>query len=179
MRAPPALKRGERFRIGSHTMRTVLYSLSLLLSFYVRAGAAEFKGITMGLVSTSWNTQLPPAVAQQAGFDIEPDEQRQGGGQQQAPGFISEPQQKRLWAIARDSRGPSGAWSDEDVRALLAKYECFVEGDVPGERLPSTGAIPKDKYERIVDDIKAGRKVPVERQERAFAGDPEAQGAGG
>jgi len=28
----------------------------------------EFKGITMGLVSTSWNTQLPPAVAQQAGF---------------------------------------------------------------------------------------------------------------
>lgn len=25
--------------------------------------AADFKGITLGLVSTSWNTQLPPAVA--------------------------------------------------------------------------------------------------------------------
>jgi ABC-type nitrate/sulfonate/bicarbonate transport system substrate-binding protein len=30
--------------------------------------AADFKGITLGLVSTSWNTQLPPAVAQRAGF---------------------------------------------------------------------------------------------------------------
>jgi ABC-type nitrate/sulfonate/bicarbonate transport system substrate-binding protein len=30
--------------------------------------AAEFKGITLGLVSTSWDTQLAPVVAQQAGF---------------------------------------------------------------------------------------------------------------
>ena len=32
------------------------------------APAAEFKGITLGLVSVSWNTQLPPAIAQKAGF---------------------------------------------------------------------------------------------------------------
>jgi NitT/TauT family transport system substrate-binding protein len=30
--------------------------------------AADFRGITLGLVSTSWNTQLPPAVAQRGGF---------------------------------------------------------------------------------------------------------------
>lgn len=30
--------------------------------------ASEFTGITLGLVSTSWNTQLPPAVAERAGF---------------------------------------------------------------------------------------------------------------
>ena len=30
--------------------------------------AAQFKGITLGLGSVSWNTQLPPAIAQQAGF---------------------------------------------------------------------------------------------------------------
>ena len=32
------------------------------------AYSAEFKGITLGLVSVSWNTQLPPAIAQKAGF---------------------------------------------------------------------------------------------------------------
>jgi len=32
------------------------------------AQSAEFKGITLGLVSVSWNTQLPPAIAQKAGF---------------------------------------------------------------------------------------------------------------
>jgi NitT/TauT family transport system substrate-binding protein len=30
--------------------------------------AGEFQGVTVGLVSTSWNTQLPAAVAQRAGF---------------------------------------------------------------------------------------------------------------
>jgi len=30
--------------------------------------AAEFKGVTLGLLSVSWNTQLPPAIAQKAGF---------------------------------------------------------------------------------------------------------------
>jgi len=49
-------------------MRTVLLASLLLLALGVSVRAAEFKGITMGLVSTSWNTQLPPAVAQQAGF---------------------------------------------------------------------------------------------------------------
>jgi ABC-type nitrate/sulfonate/bicarbonate transport system substrate-binding protein len=49
-------------------MRTVILSSVLLLVFSASVRAAEFRGITMGLVSTSWNTQLPPAVAQQAGF---------------------------------------------------------------------------------------------------------------
>jgi len=49
-------------------MRTVILSSVLLLVFSASIRAAEFRGITMGLVSTSWNTQLPPAVAQQAGF---------------------------------------------------------------------------------------------------------------
>ena len=49
-------------------MRIVILSSLLLLVFSASVRAAEFKGITMGLVSTSWNTQLPPAVARQAEF---------------------------------------------------------------------------------------------------------------
>ena len=49
-------------------MRAIFFTIIFLLCLSNRIGAAEFRGITMGLVSTSWNTQLPPAVAQQAGF---------------------------------------------------------------------------------------------------------------
>jgi ABC-type nitrate/sulfonate/bicarbonate transport system substrate-binding protein len=34
----------------------------------ISVDAADFKGVTLGLVSTSWDTQLAPVVAQQAGF---------------------------------------------------------------------------------------------------------------
>ncbi|MDP2605749.1 MAG: ABC transporter substrate-binding protein [Deltaproteobacteria bacterium] len=44
--------------------------LSLLFLFFcaTRVGAAELREITLGLVSANWSTQLPIAVAQQAGF---------------------------------------------------------------------------------------------------------------
>ena len=49
-------------------MKTVLRAGFLFLCLTGSARGAEFTGITLGLGSTSWNTQLPPAVAQQAGF---------------------------------------------------------------------------------------------------------------
>jgi len=49
-------------------MRQILLAIFTLLMVASTARPAEFKGVTMGLVSTSWNTQLPQAVAQQAGF---------------------------------------------------------------------------------------------------------------
>ena len=44
--------------------------LSLLFLFFCAPGveAAELREITLGLVSPNWSTQLPIAVAQQAGF---------------------------------------------------------------------------------------------------------------
>jgi len=47
------------------------YALSIFALISIIAGpveAGEFRGVTLGLVSVSWNTQLPQAVAQQAGF---------------------------------------------------------------------------------------------------------------
>jgi NitT/TauT family transport system substrate-binding protein len=49
-------------------MRQILLAIFTLLILASTAQPAEFKGITLGLVSTSWNTQLPAAVAQRAGF---------------------------------------------------------------------------------------------------------------
>jgi len=49
-------------------VRQILLAIFTLLIVASTAQPAEFKGITMGLVSTSWNTQLPAAVAQRAGF---------------------------------------------------------------------------------------------------------------
>ena len=49
-------------------MKTILCAALLFLCPTASARGAEFTGITMGLGSTSWNTQLPAAVAQQAGF---------------------------------------------------------------------------------------------------------------
>lgn len=45
-----------------------LLLLILLATAAASAAASEFHGVTLGLVSTSWNTQLPPAVAERAGF---------------------------------------------------------------------------------------------------------------
>ena len=51
-------------------MKTALQSFAMILLIAAAApvAASEFKGITLGLVSTSWNTQLPPAVTERAGF---------------------------------------------------------------------------------------------------------------
>jgi len=51
-------------------MKIVLQNFAMILLMAVAAplAASEFRGITLGLVSTSWNTQLPPAVAERAGF---------------------------------------------------------------------------------------------------------------
>jgi ABC-type nitrate/sulfonate/bicarbonate transport system substrate-binding protein len=49
-------------------MKAILCAALLFLCLTASARGAEFTGITMGLGSTSWNTQLPAAVAQQAGF---------------------------------------------------------------------------------------------------------------
>ena len=49
-------------------MKAIFCAVLLFLCLTASAGGAEFTGITMGLGSTSWNTQLPAAVAQQAGF---------------------------------------------------------------------------------------------------------------
>ncbi len=51
-------------------MKIVLQNFAMILVMAVAAplAASEFRGITLGLVSTSWNTQLPPAVAERAGF---------------------------------------------------------------------------------------------------------------
>jgi ABC-type nitrate/sulfonate/bicarbonate transport system substrate-binding protein len=51
-------------------MIALIAALVLFVSslFVTQLRADEFKGITLGLVSTSWDTQLAPVVAQQAGF---------------------------------------------------------------------------------------------------------------
>lgn len=54
-------------------MKAIFCAALLLLCLTASARGAEFTGITMGLGSTSWNTQLPAAVAQQAGFFKEQD----------------------------------------------------------------------------------------------------------
>jgi NitT/TauT family transport system substrate-binding protein len=56
--------------IGRMCFAIVLLGLSCLV-LVNRTNAAEFEGITLGLVSPSWNTQLPSAVAQKAGFFTE------------------------------------------------------------------------------------------------------------
>lgn len=71
---------------------------------------------------------------------------RQEGEGQDAGGdvaVISEPQEKRLWAIARGQ-----AWDQNDVKALLTKYG-----------IASSKEIPRSKYEEIVDKIKAEKKA--------------------
>ena len=51
-------------------MKPLLFGLGAMfvLIASLSAHSAEFKGITLGLSSVSWNTQLPPAIAQKAGF---------------------------------------------------------------------------------------------------------------
>ena len=51
-------------------IRHLFFGLGAIFSLIAlpSAQSAEFKGITLGLVSVSWNTQLPPAIAQKAGF---------------------------------------------------------------------------------------------------------------
>jgi ABC-type nitrate/sulfonate/bicarbonate transport system substrate-binding protein len=57
------------FAQGGTMVRIFLASVFFwLCSATTQLNAADFKGITLGLVSTSWDTLLPPAVAQQAGF---------------------------------------------------------------------------------------------------------------
>jgi ABC-type nitrate/sulfonate/bicarbonate transport system substrate-binding protein len=50
------------------TVRILFLVLLALVSLPGHVAAANFTGITLGLVSTSWNTQLPSAVATRAGF---------------------------------------------------------------------------------------------------------------
>jgi NitT/TauT family transport system substrate-binding protein len=50
------------------TVRILFLVLLALVSLRGHVPAASFTGITLGLVSTSWNTQLPSAVATRAGF---------------------------------------------------------------------------------------------------------------
>lgn len=67
-------------------------------------------------------------------------------GEGQAGGniaFISESQEKRLWAIARGQ-----LWAQDDVKALLAKHD-----------IASTKEIPRAKYDVIVDAIKVEKKA--------------------
>ena len=49
-------------------MKAIFCAALLFLCLTASARGDEFTGITMGLGSTTWNTQLPAAVAQQAGF---------------------------------------------------------------------------------------------------------------
>lgn len=49
-------------------VRILFLILLALVSLPGHVAAANFTGITLGLVSTSWNTQLPSAVATRAGF---------------------------------------------------------------------------------------------------------------
>jgi hypothetical protein len=63
---------------------------------------------------------------------------------QQSDGPISEPQQKRLWAIAREQ-----LWSQDDVKALLASLG-----------VEHTKDLPPLKYEGVIQTIKAEKKRP-------------------
>lgn len=49
-------------------VRILFLVLLAMVSLPGHMAAANFTGITLGLVSTSWNTQLPSAVATRAGF---------------------------------------------------------------------------------------------------------------
>jgi NitT/TauT family transport system substrate-binding protein len=52
------------------SIRHLFFGIAAIFSLIAlpSAQSAEFRGITLGLVSVSWNTQLPPAIAQKAGF---------------------------------------------------------------------------------------------------------------
>lgn len=79
-------------------------------------------------------------------------EQSDEDGDQRAPGAaapdaaISEPQVKRLWAIAREQ-----LWSQDDVKDLLTSLG-----------VNHTNEIPRSKYDAVIDKIKATKKpVPT------------------
>ena len=57
----------ETIHLSPRPLVLVLAAIFSLSSLH-RSYSAEFKGITLGLVSVSWNTQLPPAIAHKAGF---------------------------------------------------------------------------------------------------------------
>ncbi len=59
-----------RKKIREFRLRFLAVGFGLIFALTASSSShgADFKGITLGLVSVSWNTQLPPAIAQQAGF---------------------------------------------------------------------------------------------------------------
>lgn len=71
-----------------------------------------------------------------------------GGEQPQGSATISEPQEKRLWAIARNQ-----LWDKPDVETLLKKHG-----------ITSTRDIPRSKYDAIIDAIKAEKKSSPQGQ---------------
>lgn len=83
--------------------------------------------------------------ARDAGDTAKP-EQEQDEGQIPMPGqgTITEPQQKRFYAIARGTKPP---WSDDQLHDLLASH-----------KLNSVKEITGAAYDRIVDALKAGPK---------------------
>jgi hypothetical protein len=85
--------------------------------------------------------------AQQAGGATHEEERGEAApGHDESP--ISEPQAKRLWAIAREQ-----LWSQDEVKALLAKHG-----------IEETRAIPRSKYDALINQIKSERKDPPRSQ---------------
>lgn len=63
----------------------------------------------------------------------------------ETPRPITEPQQKRFWAIAREHK-----WSEEQIKDLLTSFRCN-----------HTKEIVQTDYERIVERLKAGPPKPA------------------
>lgn len=121
----------------------------------VLAGYAPTPAEEMGELIEDQNTkgsaEAQKAVVDQKLADI--DDQKKETSQGTQKGCISQPQQKRLWAIAKQA-----GWQNDEIKSLLkARYG-----------LEHTKDVPKDKYEEICNFLEAGSAPPQEGKDLPF-----------
>jgi NitT/TauT family transport system substrate-binding protein len=134
-------------------MKQIPWIIFALLIFASTAEPGEFKGVTLGLVSTSWNTQLPPAVAQRAGFfkeeglEVRPVTIASGGPIMMALLSSGEADMVISGAVAIlrgiASGAPAvivGGQADKPDYALVGAKEMRSLSDLKGKVIGSTGA---------------------------------------